>query len=193
MIVSLIIVILLIVIIEILRILKKKKILSLIKKQELDSLENELNKITTRMLVPSYNRENLLLNCYLMQKNNEKINIQFEKLWNVSKKDIHNQEFLTKMFNHYAFSGNKKQSKRILDEIKRKINKPNIVYEAEMIYEIFFKKSSKYIDDLKEKMNVMENEQKGMAAYFISVQYRNMNNVKKVEEYEQISKQYFSL
>ncbi len=85
MIVSLIIVILLIVIIEILH-FTEKKILSLIKKQELDSLENELNKITTRMLVPSYNRENLLLNCYLMQKNNEKINIQFEKLWNVYEK-----------------------------------------------------------------------------------------------------------
>lgn len=62
----------LIFIIFVLRQIKKYKIWRLIQAERYQSLEKELDKTSTRMLIKAYNRENLKLNCYLLQRDKKR-------------------------------------------------------------------------------------------------------------------------
>lgn len=167
------ILLLLIAVFSILRYLKQRKIFRFIQTQNFSELEKELDSITTRMLIKPYNRENIRLNMYLMERDKKKINEQFERLYPILKKPLQNQEFLTKMFQHYLFEQDEKRCKKLLGTIQESIQQASILHEAQMLFQIFFENSSAYINELKQKMETMENEQKAMCAYYISLQYEN--------------------
>ena len=60
-----------------------------------------------------------------------------------------------------------------------------------MLFQIFFENSSAYINELKQKMETMENEQKAMCAYYISLQYENKKDEYHAQKYRELSKRLF--
>ncbi len=185
------ILLLLIAVFSILRYLKQRKIFRFIQTQNFSELEKELDSITTRMLIKPYNRENIRLNMYLMERDKKKINEQFERLYPILKKPLQNQEFLTKMFQHYLFEQDEKRCKKLLGTIQESIQQASILHEAQMLFQIFFENSSAYINELKQKMETMENEQKAMCAYYISLQYENKKDEYHAQKYRELSKHLF--
>ena len=127
-----------------------------------------------------------------MEKDKKKINKQYEKMLPIHKSEKNNQEFLIKMFNYYLLGENEKKCKQLLSVIKESIRQEEIVKETEMLYHIFFEGCSDYIAPLVHQLDNLKDEQKGMAAYYIAVQYRNLGNKSKQEEYETLSKKYLS-
>lgn len=185
------ILLLLIVLFSILRYLKQKSILRRIQTQNFSKLEEELDSITTRMLIKPYNCENIRLNLYLMKRDKKKINKQFERLYPILKNPLQNQEFLTKMFQHYLFEQDEKRCKKLLDAIQESIQQASILHETQMLFQIFFEDSFAYIDEMKQKMKEMKDEQKAMCAYYISLQYENKKDEYHAQKYRELSKQLF--
>lgn len=185
------ILLLLIVLFSILRYLKQKSILRRIQTQNFSKLEEELDSITTRMLIKPYNRENIRLNLYLMKRDKKKINKQFERLYPILKNPLQNQEFLTKMFQHYLFEQDEKRCKKLLDAIQESIQQASILHETQTLFQIFFEDSFAYIDEMKQKMKEMKDEQKAMCAYYISLQYENKKDEYHAQKYRELSKQLF--
>lgn len=182
---------LLIVLFSLLRFLKQRKILKFMQTQSFSKLEKELDSITTRMLIKPYHRENIRLNIYLMERDKKKINEQFERLYPIFKKPLQNQEFLTKMFQHYLFEYDEKRCKKLLNAMQESIQQTSILHETQMLFQIFFENSFAYIDELKQRMKTMENEQKAMCAYYISLQYENKKDEYHAQKYREFSKHLF--
>ena len=129
------ILLLLIAVFSILRYLKQRKIFRFIQTQNFSELEKELDSITTRMLIKPYNRENIRLNMYLMERDKKKINEQFERLYPILKKPLQNQEFLTKMFQHYLFEQDEKRCKKTIRYYSRKsIQQASILHKNSKCY-----------------------------------------------------------
>ncbi|MDX8417317.1 hypothetical protein [Absicoccus intestinalis] len=180
----------LIFLIFVLRQIKKHKIWRLIQTEQYQRLEKELDKTSTRMLIKAYNRENLKLNCYLMQRNKDKINGQYHKMRDIHKKPLDDQEFLTKMFNYYLQDNNKNECKNIISAMEKHLTNKTIINESKMLFNIIFNKSSAYIDLFIDQMKNMKDEQKGIACYYLSIQYKNKGEVENQQKYEKLSKQY---
>ncbi len=185
---SLVTLIVIIFFISLLRYFVKKKIMLLIQKQDIEELLMEIDKNITKMLVPAYSREGIRLSAYLMQNDSQKIEEQFRKMWEVPAKPLQRQDFLVKMFNYYIFLPNQEKSKMMLEAIKKEIRCKETVQQAQMLYNIFFKNSYAYINELEKNMEFYTKEQKAMAYYYISMQYKNMNNMEKANEYKEKSK-----
>lgn len=110
-------------------------------------------------------------------------------------RDIHkipldDQEFLTKMFNFYLQDNNKNECKKIISEMEKRMSNKRILNESKMLFDIIFEKSSAYIDLLIDQMKNMKDEQKGIACYYLSIQYRNKGDGENQKKYEKLSKQY---
>ena len=186
---SLIILVLIILLVAIFKSQKRKKILNLIENKKTETLLLELEKATTRMCIPAYFRENLKLNAYLIQNDKNNINQQFEKMWGLHKNNSNNKEFLTKMLNHYIYVKDKNRAKKILNEIKLTVKEESVIVESEMVYKIFVEKSAEYIEVLTKKFDFMNISQKALAAYYISEQYKNINQFDKAKKFEELYKQ----
>lgn len=182
------ILIILFIILVLIRKQKKNKILRLIKEQNFMKLEAEIDKGSTRMLIPAYNRETIRLNSYLMQKDKKKIDRQFERLWPVRKNDLQNQDFLVKTFQHYLFEEDRQRCRKILEEMRKSISRKSVIHDADMLYNIFFEQKYDYIEEWKARMETLPNEQKVMCAYYISMQYKNKKDYEQAEKYEQLAK-----
>lgn len=170
---------------------KQKKIFQILKSGKLDELEKELDSTSSRMLIPSFNREFIKLNAYLMNQKTDKIDSQFEILFKTKMNDKQKREAVLKAFEYYVQLKDKEKSASLLKEIKT-FGDLGLVAHSQMLFDILIEKSTSYIDVLVAKQDEGNNMDRGMNAYLISMQYGYLNKKDKEKEYLEKSKHYFT-
>lgn len=150
---------------------------------------NILNKYTTRVFLPPYTIEYMKLNGYFLLNDNENIDKQFEFLYN-SIKDINRKtDLVLRTFHYYLDSENKYKSKYYLDEIY-KLNNGEQYKECKMLYDILLNNESCYIEELKEKISdVNDDDKKKYYCYLIYLQYKYINDIENANYFLNKSKE----
>lgn len=96
-----------------------------------------------------------------------------------------------KAFNYYVGLEDKKMSKKYLDLINGLSNE-RMKFEANRVYNIFILKTDKDLKDLLEELESMEDNEKGINEYLISVIYKNLKDTKNQKKYEELSRTHFA-
>ena len=79
-------------------------------------------------------------------------------------------------------------------ELKNKLkefNDESLNARCQMLYDIFVNKKSKYIDQLEKNFDKLQDSEKMLSAYLLSVQYTNKGDTKKADYYSNLSKDFF--
>ena len=163
---------------------KQKQLLQLLNQKSFEKLHREFSSFWTRILMPKYNLEYIKLNCYLMERNKNQIDAQFEKLFPLKKSSRQQEDLLRKSFEYYLETENKKQCEKILDLM----DTLDIKQEAQMMFDILLDKKADYIDFLLEKAENCIGENKAVCYTLVAQQYANINDKDSERKYQTLAK-----
>ena len=163
---------------------KQKQLLQLLNQKSFEKLHREFSSFWTRILMPKYNLEYIKLNCYLMERNKNQIDAQFEKLFPLKKSSRQQEDLLRKSFEYYLETENKKQCEKILDLM----DTLDIKQEAQMMFDILLNKKADYIDFLLEKAENCTGENKAVCYTLVAQQYANINDKDSEQKYQTLAK-----
>ncbi|MCI5774715.1 MAG: hypothetical protein MR210_09150 [Erysipelotrichaceae bacterium] len=166
---------------------KTNHVLKLIQMQKYEELEKELNKFSTKILIPRYNVEYLRLNSYLLQKKDAQVEQQFALLMQFRKNKPQQADLLMKIYNFYMEKENKEECKKYLAEIEKLDNKA-MYDEAKMMYDIFLDKKANHIDQLLAEAQKAPENIRAPFYYMIAKQYENMDDQETADKYYQLAK-----
>lgn len=173
-------------------ILKKKrmtKLVSLIQTGKLDEFMVLIDSKSTRFLFPGYNVEYLKLNAVIIEGNKRKINDQFDKMLEYRLGKKQDEDLTMKAFNYYLGLEDKHRTKNLLERMQ-KFNNVRLKEEAQIMYDIFIAKESKYIEQMLEQLKDQNEEQASITEYLLSIQYANAKDKVKAKEYEELYKKH---
>ena len=163
---------------------KQKQLLQLLNQKSFEKLHHEFSSFWTRILMPKYNLEYIKLNCYLMERNKNQIDAQFEKLFPLKKSSRQQEDLLRKSFEYYLETENKMQCEKILDLMDHL----DIKQEAQMMFDILLDKKADYIDFLLEKTENCTGENKAVCYTLVAQQYANISDKDSKRKYQTLAK-----
>lgn len=175
-------------------ILKKarfQKMLLALQTQNFDDFFELTNKTSSKYLFPRFNLEYLKLNAYILKGDSKKIAESFDFIFTMRMSQKQKDDVYMKAFNYYVSLEDKKKTKELIEIIETFKNEA-LKREARTIYDIFILKKANYVEAMENDLPNMDNAQKGITEYLLSVQYTNINNKKKAEEYLELSKKHLS-
>lgn len=155
--------------------IKQNKLFGYLQKQDFEGFEKELDSSLCVLLIPSFNREYLRMNAYLMQGDLKKIENQLEVLLKMKTNKAQRKQVIIRSFDYYVNQLNKPKSKELLNEIKQ-TGDEKLISNCQMMYDILIEKKTKYIDQLEKQLHQGSIAEQGMAAYLISLQYGHLND-----------------
>lgn len=163
---------------------RKNKLLLNIKNKQ---FEKQLNQFINKILIPPYDKDELLLNYYLYHKEEENIQKHYQRMLKLYPYK-ENQTYL-KVFEYYVYDYNQKESHKLLKQIKQ-TNNTDLINHCYLLYDIIILKKTNYKEDMiAHYQQYQDRYQKSILAYLISLQYKNENNIQEYNKYNQLSKQ----
>lgn len=157
-----------------------------------DTFHKQIDSKKIKLLFPKSSILDLKLNASLVQQNKKESIHYLEELCSMPLTISQKEMYYMKAFNFFVGINDKKNCKKYLDLIN---SLPNEQMKAEVnkVYSIYILKNDKYLDELLEELENMEDDQKGVNEYLISIIYKNKKDFEKANEYEELSKKHFAL
>lgn len=190
-IIAIVISVVLVVVNQFIKVRKQNKLVSSLQNGNYDEFFNTVDSFGTRFLIPRYNLEYLKLNAYILQGKEKEIEKQFDDLLAARKNKAQKEDITMKAFNYYVGLENKEKCTELINEIKTFTNE-RMVQEATIIYDIFILKLGNHIEEIQEMMEGLEDAQKGVNEYLLSVQYTNIGDKENAKKYEKLSKKHLN-
>ncbi|MCI6380729.1 MAG: hypothetical protein SO150_07145 [Faecalicoccus sp.] len=127
---------------------------------------------------------------YLVQNNSKKVDEQYQVTIESAVTKKQKIEIYTNAFEHYVMLADKSKSLELKNKLKE-FNDESLNARCQMLYDIFVNKKSKYIDQLEKNFDKLQDSEKMLSAYLLSVQYTNKGDTKKADYYSNLSKDFF--
>ena len=163
-----------------------KKLLVQLSNEQYDEFYKTLDTGACKFSYQAFNREYMRLSGYLAQRNDAKIEEQFELLKNMRISNKQKASVATRGFYYYLEKGKIKKAEGMLSYGKSYIDEKTFK-NMQIQFSILMKKEAKYIDDCKEILNGMwdgkselDNNKKfpvGTIQYLIGLQYSYLKDV----------------
>lgn len=155
----------------------------------LDAYDKLAAKKAVRLLVPPFNLHYMRLNLYMMQKNEQKIDEEFDILLEMKTGKLMRQEIVLKAFYYYVKLKSGKRCQPLLEELHTFANE-DTKKECDILYDIYVLKKSNHIGELLENIEELPLEQRAINEYLVSLQYLNQNKPDLAKEHEERSTAY---
>lgn len=176
---------------KIIRNQKLDKMLRLLSNKKFEEFDQLVERRLVRIVFDPFNLDYIKLNRYFLTQEKPEINklfLKFEKTrLNYRQKD----EIDLKAFNYYLSENDriktKKYYERIIHSDTNKMKK-----EVERLYNIYIEKGTKYLDDLLNETESLEDKYKSANELLISAIYRNIGNKEKEKEYQILAKKHLT-
>lgn len=183
-----------IVMFTVIRSLKKKKYGSLVgflEQGNFKAFYQELDKTSSKILFSKLTLMDLRLNAAMLEQRSKEAGKILDEIGKMPLTPREKENFYMKAFNYYVGLEDKKMSKKYLDLINGLSNE-RMKFEANRVYNIFILKTDKDLKDLLEELESMEDNEKGVNEYLISVIYKNLKDTKNQKKYEELSRTHFA-
>lgn len=176
-------------IIYVLKKLRFKKMVTTLQMQDFDTFFKLADAKTSKYLFPRFNLEYLKLNANILRADTKQTDASFDLLMSINMTTNQKDDVYMKAFNYYVSLEDKKKTKELMEVIETFKNE-ELVKEARTIYDIFILKKANYIEIMEDTLEDMDDAQRGITEYLLSVQYANIKDKKKAEEYLQLSREH---
>lgn len=188
-------IVLLVVIVVITMTMKRKKYVYLVQqleKGEFQAFDKEVSKVFTKLLFPPFTLDYLKLNGYILQNDQKKTSAAFDS-FTKKRLGVKQKEMIYMMaFNYYINLEKYDDAKRYLDLIN-KLDNVQMKKEANRMYDIYALKGYRYLDEMLEEVESMQDTYKGVHEFLISLMYENKNDHVKSEMYRKQSEKHMKL
>lgn len=169
-----------------------RKMVGYLENGDYTTFYNEIDKKSTKFLFPKSSILDLKLNAALVQKKKKESTQLLEEICAMPLTISQKETYYMKAFNFFVGINDEKNCKKYLNLINELPN-DRIKYEANRVYNIFILKNDKYLKDLLDELETMEDREKGVNEYLISVIYKNKKDTENQKKYEDLSKKHFAI
>lgn len=191
-IIIIIITLLLIIVPILLKLLTKKKLNRQINDEDYNGFFHTLDTTVCKFSFSAFNREDMRLTAYLAMRDDNEVESQLNLLKNMRISNKQKALVGSRGFYYYLEKGKIKKAEGMLTYSKGYVNEKTY-HDMEIQYSILLKKESKYIDDVKSKLNSMwdgtssldpnKKYAVGTFQYLIGLQYSYINDNENMMEY----------
>lgn len=175
--------------------LKKKKyndLVTLLQAENYEEFDKMMESKMVMILFPPFNLDYLRLNSAIL-RNDEKMILDCFKVFDKHRLNTKQaQEVYMKGFNYFITIENYDLAKYYLDKINE-LDNEQMKYEVNRIYDIYALKGYKYLDDMLEETDNLDDMYKGVNEFLISLMYENKGDKQKAREYHNLSEKHMKL
>lgn len=169
-----------------------KKLVTYLQKGEIEQFNNEIDSRKIKLLFPKISILDMKLNASILEQDKLQTISYLEQICSLPLTNSQKEIYYMKAFNFFIGIKDKSNSRRFLEKINLLPNE-QIKLEANRVYNIYIKKNDKDLSALLEELEDMEDEQKGVHEFLISLIYKNKKDFENAEKYEKLSKEHFAL
>lgn len=169
-----------------------RKMVGYLENGDYTSFYNEIEKKSTKFLFPKSSILDLKLNAALVQKKKKESTQLLEEICAMPLTVSQRETYYMKAFNFFVGINDEKNCKKYLKLINE-LSNDRIKYEANRVYDIFILKNDRYLKELLDELDTMEDREKGVNEYLISVIYKNKKDTENQKKYEELSKEHFAI
>lgn len=169
-----------------------KKLIHYLEESEFESFYKDIDSTKTKLLLPKMSILDMKLNAEIVQQNENNIDALFDEICSLPLTPSQKEHYYMKAFNYYVSLSDKKHTKKYIHLINELPNE-RMKLEANRVYNIYILKNDKDLRSLLVELKDMDDEQKGVNEYLISLIYKNKNDMENAKKYEELSKQHFAL
>lgn len=169
-----------------------KKLIHYLEESEFESFYKDIDSTKTKLLLPKMSILDMKLNAEIVQQNKNNIDALFDEICSLPLTPSQKEHYYMKAFNYYVSLSDKKHTKKYIHLINELPNE-RMKLEANRVYNIYILKNDKDLRSLLVELKDMDDEQKGVNEYLISLIYKNKNDMENAKKYEELSKQHFAL
>lgn len=169
-----------------------RKMVTYLENGDYKTFHEQIEKKSTKFLFPKSSILDLKLNAALVQKKKKESIQLLDEICSMPLSISQKENYYMKAFNFFVGINDEKNCKKYLKLINELPN-DRIKYEANRVYNIFILKNDKDLKDLLDELETMEDREKGVNEYLISVIYKNKKDIENQKKYEELSKQHFAI
>ena len=160
------------------------KLTDLLLNEQFDEFYELINSKKIQYLIPTYNKEYLLLNSYILKKNEDKVKETYNNIFNMKLSKKQERVIYLEAFNYYCNSKDREMIDKIYNHIQT-FDEEDIKKENKRVYDICVLKQANHIEEMEEEYKQTQNKNIAMMLY---LQYRNINDKKNMKKYEELIK-----
>ena len=169
-----------------------RKMVSLLENGSFEEFHSKIDSRFMKLLFPKSAILDLKLNAALVQQTKKEATALLEQICAMPLSPSQKENYYMKAFNFYVGLEDAKNSKKYLSLINELSNE-RMKFEANRVYNIFILKTDTDLADLLEELENMEDREKGVNEYLISVIYKNRKDRANQKKYAQLSREHFAL
>lgn len=169
-----------------------KNLVSYLQQGKIKEFNQKIDSRSVKLLFPKSSLLDLKFNAAIVEQDKKAAIKYLEELCEMPLTTSQKETYYMKAFNFFIGLKDKKNSKKHLDLINELPN-DRMKAEANRVYNIYILKNDKYLKELLEELENMEDRQKGVNEYLISIIYKNKHDLENAKKYEELSKKHFAL
>ena len=169
-----------------------KNLVSYLQQGKIKEFNQKIDSRSVKLLFPKSSLLDLKFNAAIVEQDKKAAIKYLEELCEMPLTTSQKENYYMKAFNFFIGLKDKKNSKKYLDLINELPN-DRMKAEANRVYNIYILKNDKYLKELLEELENMEDHQKGVNEYLISIIYKNKHDLENAKKYEELSKKHFAL
>lgn len=169
-----------------------KNLVSYLQQGKIKEFNQKIDSRSVKLLFPKSSLLDLKFNAAIVEQDKKAAIKYLEELCEMHLTTSQKENYYMKAFNFFIGLKDKKNSKKYLDLINELPN-DRMKAEANRVYNIYILKNDKYLKELLEELENMEDRQKGVNEYLISIIYKNKHDLENAKKYEELSKKHFAL
>ena len=169
-----------------------KNLVSYLQQGKIKEFNQKIDSRSVKLLFPKSSLLDLKFNAAIVEQDKKAAIKYLEELCEMPLTTSQKEYYYMKAFNFFIGLKDKKNSKKYLDLINELPN-DRMKAEANRVYNIYILKNDKYLKELLEELENMEDRQKGVNEYLISIIYKNKHDLENAKKYEELSKKHFAL
>lgn len=175
-----------------LAVLKKKtsqNIVIAIEKGDHNEFVSILNSKLTKFLFPAAYLDSLRLNEAMIRNDVNEIDRLLEKFAKIKLSEKDKEKIYTQAYNYYLSVKSYKKCGIWHDKIKE-LKNDRLINEIDKSYNIYVEKGYKYLDEMLDELENMEENSRGVNEFLISLMYKNKGDKQNAAKYEKLSKEH---
>lgn len=169
---------------------KLNQMIALLHEHKFSEFDQLMEKKIVKIVFNSFNIDFIKLNSYLIRKDSKKIDHAFSDFDSVRLSSKQRDEVDLKAFNYYLFNDEQK-TKKYYQNIKN--SKTNMMKkDVERLYDVYILKSDRYLQDLLDETEILEDKYKSANELLISEIYKNLGNFNKQNLYKELAEKHLN-
>ena len=180
----------LIVIVFLLKMVRKllyNKLIALLQDGEFETFYKKTDTVLYRLLISKIDLLFLKLKAYFLEQNKKRILLYLNEIEPLLITNMQKEKVYIDAFNYFISIEDKNNSKKYLNKINE-LDNPRMKIEVNRVYNIYIRKSDEDLKNLLEECMELEEENRAVHEYLISIIYKNKNDRKNQQKYEDLSR-----